>query len=519
MNGANDRITAPALALLAALLVWQLLVPPIVGLADQGDFDRLWRWFGIESGITDPEQRYFRYLIREWRIDPRNGQSSGFVSADLLFVAASVRLNSFLSEAGTYELRTLAAVRIAFLLFVAFLLMRAAGRGGLAMRVVAAIALLVVVADVGYIAYFNSGFTEPGALLFGLLTIALFVRLAVGQGNRALSLVAFVASGMLLIWSKPQNVLLAMPLAFLAWRLAGLETSNRWRAGAIAGAVMLFGGAVLYRAFPPPVWYTQQIRHIAVFNSLLLASPDPAADLRALGVDPRWASLAGRFPWDSETQRQAAELQAEFHARVGDGAIVAFYLRTPERILPLLKLSAAQALAVRVGLGQFEASSGRPPFSRATAFALRSDFVREFGPHRFRWIVALLGVAVLVACVAWRAARTTTQRLLAEGVFMLAAAAIIQYLTVAVLQGPVAVSKGMLLFAFFYDATIVAAVAIIVYRAAEWRRAGKHRNAQKERGAFGAPRTATDEQQLQQPGGRPPLAGVRRGEDPGSRAY
>ena len=472
MSDAADRYTAAVLALLAALLVGQLLIPPIVGLADQGDFDRLWRWFGIESAVTDPEQRYFRYLIREWRIDPHTAETSGFLSADLLFVAASVQLNALLSKAGTYDIRALGAVRIAALLFVAFLLLRAAGRGGLAMRVVTAIALLVVAADVGYISYFNSGFTEPASVLFGLLTIALFIRLSVGQGNRSLNLAAFVASGMLLIWSKPQNVLLAIPLAFLTWRIAGLEATNRWRVGAIAGAALIVASAVLYRAFPPPVWYTQQIRHIAVFNSLLLASPDPAADLRALGVDPRWVSLAGHFPWSLQTQRHAGELQAEFHDRVDDRAIVAFYLRHPERILPLLKLSASQALAVRVGVGQFEASSGRPPFSRATAFALRSDFVRESGPHRFRWVVALLGVAVLVACAAWRTARTHAQRLLAEGTLMLAVAAIIQYVIVAVLQGPVAVSKGMLLFAFFYDATIVAAVAIIVHRIAEYRRGG-----------------------------------------------
>ncbi len=136
MSEAADRYTAAVLALLAALLVGQLLIPPIVGLADQSDFDRLWRWFGIESAVTDPEQRYFRYLIREWRIDPSNAHSSGFLSADLLFVAASVQLNALLSKAGTYDIRTLGAVRIAALLFVAFLLMRAAARGGLAMRIV-----------------------------------------------------------------------------------------------------------------------------------------------------------------------------------------------------------------------------------------------------------------------------------------------------------------------------------------------------------------------------------------------
>lgn len=101
----EDRLDWAVIALLAALLIFQLLVPPILGLADQGDYGRLWTWFGIESEIADPNQRFFRYLIRQWRIDPNAAVSSGFVSADLLFVAASTQLNALLFETGTYDLR------------------------------------------------------------------------------------------------------------------------------------------------------------------------------------------------------------------------------------------------------------------------------------------------------------------------------------------------------------------------------------------------------------------------------
>lgn len=465
----DDRFSAAIVALLAILLVFQLLVPPIVGLADTGDFDRLWRWFGIDSAVADPDQRYFRHLIREWRIDPAKAESSGFVSTDLLFVAASVQLNALLSDPGVYDLRALGAVRIVFFLGIAFLLMKVAARGGRWPRVIAACALLFVFADVGYIAYFNSGFTEPASLLFGLLTIAFFLRLALGEGDRALNLAVFVVSGILLIWSKAQNVLLALPLAFIAFRFASLDRSFRWRSATIGGATLLVASAVLYRALPPPVWYTQQIRHIAVFNSLLLASPDAAADLRTLGVDPRWVVLAGQFPWSPLATKYASELQSEFHDRVDEATIIAFYLDNPGRLLQRLKDSASQSLAVRVGVGQFEAASGRPPFTRATAFALRSDLVRDFGPHRFRWIVLLLALAVGVAVFSWRTASNQSERLSAEGTFMLALAAVIQYATVAVLQGPVAVSKGMLLFAFFYDATIIAALVLFVHRAPDWR--------------------------------------------------
>jgi hypothetical protein len=464
------RFNAAVIVLLAALLIFQLLVPPILGLADQGDYGRLWTWFGIDSTIAEPDQRFYRYLIRQWQIDPSTARSSEFVSPELLFVAASTQLNALLFEEGVYDIRALAAIRILFGLLVAYLLIRVAGRRGIEVHTVAAAALLFVFADAAYIAYFNSGYTESGSLLFGLLTIAIYARFVAGEGDRMANLLAFVASSALLIWSKPQNVILAAPLAFLALRLAILDSSMRWRVGTLAGAAVIVVSAIAYRSVPPPLWYKQSIRHIAVFNSMLPTSPDPVADLRELGAEPTLASLSGRFPWDADAIRRAGELQYGFYERVDDGTIAAFYLRHPDRMLPLLKFAASESLAVQLGVGHYEAASGAPPYAPARGPSLRSEFVKRFGPHRFRWIVALLGLAVAIALVGWRTAHTIGQRLGAEGILMLALAAALQYVTVAVLQGPQGVAKGMLLFAFLYDATMVAAVALVVHRWAEWRR-------------------------------------------------
>lgn len=420
--------------------------------------------FGISSDIADPDRRFYRYLVRRWSIDPAAAATSGFVSADMLFVAASIPLNTWFFDSSTYDLRTLAAVRIVAALLGAFLLIRVAAVGGRGVQVVAALALLLVFADVGYVAYFNSGYTEPGSMLFGLLTIAFFARLAAGEGHRVLNLAAFVACSALLVWSKPQNVLLAIPLALLALRLSMLDARMPWRVAALAGGIAIVVSALAYREYPPPLWYKQHIRHIAVFNSLLPASPDPAGDLRALGVEPALATLAGKFPWDEEAKQRAGEIQHGFHERIDDSAIARFYVRNPGRILPLLKLSASQSLSVQLGVGHYEFESGRPAFAPATGFAPRCEFVKRFGPHRFRWVVAFLAGAVFVTLAGWWTARTPWQRLAAEGILMLALAAMLQYATVAVLQGPQGVAKGMLLFAFLYDATIVAAIALAVHR-------------------------------------------------------
>lgn len=458
------------LVLLAALLAWQLLVPPVVGLADTADFDRLWRWFGIGTEIKDPDYRYFRYLIREWNIDAGRTESSGFLSSDLLFVAASLPVNALLSPTGIFDIRALGAVRAVALLVVAFLLLSVARRGGTPMVLYVGAVLLLVVADVGYIAYFNSGFTEPGSFIFTLASIALFATLVLDERHRLSWLVCLVVACALLAWTKPQNVVVAIPLAIVVARLATLDPSPPWRTTTLCAALLIVLAALSTRLWPPPLWYTHQIRQIAVFKSILAASPDPAQDLRSLGVDPKFVVLRDKYPWDRESIQLATELQQSFHDRVSDRAIVAFFLRNPDRIVPMLKLSASQALAVRVGVGHFEAASGRPPFTHAGGPAFRSDLVKTFGPHRFRWVVGWLALAVVAAAIVRFTARTKAELLLSEGVIALAVAASLQYSVVALLQGPEAVSKGMMLFALLYDATILSAVGLWVWRVVDgWR--------------------------------------------------
>ena len=53
---------------------------------------------------------------------------------------------------------------------------------------------------------------------------------------------------------------------------------------------------------------------------------------------------------------------------------------------------------------------------------------------------------------------------------VVAIAAVIQYVVVALLQGPVAVSKGMFLFAFLFDVMVVGAFAIVVQHLRTTRR-------------------------------------------------
>ena len=59
-------------ALIAAscIVIWQLLIPPIAGLADNGDYERVMSFFNLGHATTDPSSKYFGYLNTAYVYDP-----------------------------------------------------------------------------------------------------------------------------------------------------------------------------------------------------------------------------------------------------------------------------------------------------------------------------------------------------------------------------------------------------------------------------------------------------------------
>ncbi|HEX4884838.1 MAG TPA: hypothetical protein VFX05_11915, partial [Casimicrobiaceae bacterium] len=149
--------TLAAVLALAAVLVNQLLVPPIIGLADNGDYGRLWNQFGIHSTLPEGNTRYFGHVVRDWLVDPAKAWDTGFASPDVELVKVAMHVNPLFALPGHFDIRSLAVVRILLFLGAAALLMQAACRAGRWPAVLAFAALAVVFADVGYVSYFNSG--------------------------------------------------------------------------------------------------------------------------------------------------------------------------------------------------------------------------------------------------------------------------------------------------------------------------------------------------------------------------
>jgi len=221
------------------VISWQLMLRPVVGLANNGDFGKVLGSFGLGA----PREHEFRFADTKYDFDSRYFYKNGFFSSEFILVVPALALSAMLSRSGRFDLRHMGLIHgalflLAIILFVRLLAdLRRGAQYGLGL------AVLFVFGDVAYVSYLNSFYMDVAAYLFMLLATVLYLRAL--RWRRRLDWVLLLISCLLLVTSKPQHAVLGFPLAmlFLAQKDEGRTTRAVWVAiglGVAGTAVFVF---------------------------------------------------------------------------------------------------------------------------------------------------------------------------------------------------------------------------------------------------------------------------------------
>src|SRR5271154_6885523 len=118
----GGKLFVAVLAAAGAILIYQLFIPPVVGLADQGDFIRTIGRFGY--GPQHHGSLEYAYVEPKYIPDPHyRSPYWEQANSEYLFVSAALLLNKVVSKDGTLDITVAGLVHvIAFLAAFARLL-------------------------------------------------------------------------------------------------------------------------------------------------------------------------------------------------------------------------------------------------------------------------------------------------------------------------------------------------------------------------------------------------------------
>ncbi len=451
-----------ALAIAASILTASLLLPPMVGLADNGDFYKMMSKFGLEHGAGAREDRYFAYVDPVYVADPqgaaRHQQVWGgtLVSSEILFVAAAVWIDGLFHSERVFHIQALGAVHIACFLAAAFLLLTGSRNANPVKRALGVILSIVLFLDVGRTSYFNSAYTETASFLFFALLIGAAMRALFCRRFAPGWILLYFSAAFFLCSSRYPNALMYPLLALFGVLMA---VRSRRAAGIVIAVLATIAGGWLLWMFMlnAPLQYRQFSLYNHFFNALLPCSPDPARDLKEFGLDPSLAKYSKTTYFEPGSAVYNAKAKQAIEQKISTQTILRFYLRHPRRMAQAVFHSASMGFSIRPGYGNYEKRAGKPPGAVSDGFAIWSSVRESLIPKSF-WFVALF--LILSAASAFFPRKSSGETGFRILLTMLCA---LQFVVVSIASDPSDIIRHMFFFNLAFDLLLMLAVIDLLF--------------------------------------------------------
>ena len=395
-----SRFEWALLVAFAAIVYFQLFVTPNIGLANNGDYQKMIGrfWLGPMGWHNEDEQLFYE---QRWRYDAAYHWVSDNYSSELIWIGAAVGLSRLFSHE-VFDLRVLGAIH-ALLWAGCFMTALPLFRGlrGWPRYVIPLLALCIFT-DASYVVYLNSLHTDTSAFIFVCWSVVIALRIAARPSNRWWPYSALLIASLLFITAKPQHSLLGLLWCVVVFALAPGSFGRGLALLAIPIAVVLTLISV------PPAERQLEISS-SIFAKLLPRSADPENDLRALGMPVEMKSWIGSYGDQAlNNPLKNAQVLAVL-TPAADRSLALFYLEHPTRAFEIINSDLGWPAVHRRPpfLGNYQRKNGFERRTLARSFHcwsdLRSEAFRLARWHVWVWYAAFMAIA------AWRLGRTKSK--------------------------------------------------------------------------------------------------------------
>lgn len=442
-----------AVAAAGFILAFILMRVPVIGVADNGDFQRIMSKVSLAHMTDNYQDNYFGYATRQFRISNTFPVFFGYFSTETPVLAAAVAANKSVSSNAVFDIRFLSAIYSLIFLAAIYFIVRYAGRkSGKAASWLLAALVVFVFADIGYITYFNSLYGEAVSFVFLLFSAGAAFWIASSEEPRLYMLIAFFAGIMMFVGAKVQNSPLALLAVLLGLGMLKLRHDKVWKGTVIASmAVVVAIAALSYFTISPEIKVCNKYQ--TVFYGILKDSPDPVKDLKELGLDTRLSVLSGtNYFMDSYPLNiRSEEFKRYIYNNVSHFRIAAFYLKHPDRFIKKLEVSALNGFYIRQGMGNYEKAPGISYKQTADVMGLWSSFKKTFIPHTLAFVAGFFVLYFTGLLYAFFRNKEVRNRFMCGILMFIGAIGLTQFVLPVVGDGEADIAKHLFLFNVSFD--------------------------------------------------------------------
>ncbi|MGX7418132.1 glycan biosynthesis hexose transferase WsfD [Carnobacterium gallinarum] len=463
-----SRFISPAwlAVLLVGIIVGILLfVPPINGIADNGDFFRMIYSNGLYELSKDSDQ-YFGYFVKNYGIlQYYNENIASLFSSQTLFIQLALLLNKLFYSQAMFDIRFLGGLYFILYLGAIYLLTEGLTYGTKRKTgYILACIVVLVFGDTAYTLYFNSLYSEPIMFIMMLYVFAATLLLYRKRYNQIAMIVLLTVSSVFMITAKQQNAPLAVCIGLIFVGVLMVRKQLFYRLFVTLGLVLvLVSGALTYTLI------TTEFNNINQFQSMtrgvLLESENPEKALEDGNMEEQFALLKGNtyFQEYSAIDTNGNYMLKEFYDRYGFGWVLKHYLFNPADFYTILSAAANDIHQVQpYEMGNYEKSAGKPFKERTRYFTLYSSIKREFFPKTMGfliiWTFVYLGIYFPSVYAAYK--QNAPRRMLRYWLIIASLAMVFVILIVSVIgDGDADLAKHLFLSAVIFDFLTVMTVS------------------------------------------------------------
>ncbi len=372
----RDRVDWLGLGAFTFIVGWQVMGPPVVGLANNGDFGKVLGAFSLAA----PAEDEYKFLSRTYRYDPHNYFRSGFVSTETVLAGMAIALSLPFCARGTFDIRFIGVVHGVLYLLAFYLLAPLLRPARPATRIGVYAFLCLVFGDVMFVCWLNTFYMDAAAMVFLLLSVVLYARAAAWR--RLADVAGFAVCAALFAACKFQHCALAVPLAALA--ALTLPRPHRFWAP----------GLILAAAFVPMVFVESGYGATAIYNTIFFEimprSQAVDADFVSLGLDQSYRRWIGTYSYNAGSAMADPTFVREFSSRTSQLKVLRYFLFHPGLTFQMIVSRLNDAGQERQAMGDLERGPGVPEYAKSDRFSLWSRAKAEvFWDHGMRWLAFL----------------------------------------------------------------------------------------------------------------------------------